>query len=162
MIVGMLPLRLCLAIALVVATAYACDCMEPSVQDKKEYADVIFRGTIIELRDGKAATDLESGWVRDTGKMAVFRISQVWKGDVGETFEMPAVEETSACVGFWRDYLKVGADLLVYARRIRSGYYTSICGSHKPAKDASGKDAKDFKVLGPGAAPPKKKDHSSK
>jgi hypothetical protein len=109
-----------------------------------------------------AATDLPSGCVRDTQKLAVFRVSRVWKGEVGETFEMPAVEETSACTGFWPKYLKVGSDLLVYARRFGSQYYTSICGSHKLARDANNKDAKDFEVLGPGEVPQKKNDQNSK
>ena len=155
-------LRPCFVITLVAGIAYACDCVEPSVQAKKDYADVIFRGTIVALRDAKAATDFPSGWVRDTKKVAVFRVTRVWKGDVGETFEMPAVEEVAACMGFWPPYLKVGSDLLVYARRIGSEYYTGICGSHKLARESSEKDAKDFEVLGPGEAPQKKKDQNSK
>jgi hypothetical protein len=154
--------RFCFTVTLFAGIAYACDCIEPSVQSKKEAAEVIFRGTIIALRDAAAATDLPSGWVHDTKKVAVFRVSRVWKGDVGETFEMPAVEETAACTGFWRPYLKVGADLLVYARRIGSEYYTGICGSHKLATDARNKSAKDYKVLGSGAVPQKKKDQDSK
>src|SRR5882762_7130859 len=94
-------LRLCFTTLGVIGIAHACGCIEPSVQAKKEDADVIFRGTIIALRHAKAATDLSSGWVRDTKMMAVFSVSRVWKGDVGETFEMPAVEETAACIGFW-------------------------------------------------------------
>jgi hypothetical protein len=161
MIMSML-LKLCFGIILAVGIAYSCDCTEPSVQHKRDHADVIFRGTIIELRDGKAATDLPSRLVRDTKKVAVFRVSRVWKGDVGETFEMPAVVETSACTGFWPPYLKVGADLLVYAYRSESEYYTAICGSHKLARNVSGKAAKDFKELGPGEAPQKKNDQNSK
>jgi hypothetical protein len=155
-------LRLCFTIALVGGIAYACRCMDPGVEVKKENADVIFRGRIIELRDSKGATDLSPGRVRDTKKVAVFRVSRVWKGDVTETFEMPAVEETAACTGFWPTYLKVGSDLLVYARRIGSEYYTSICGSHKLVNDARDQAAKDFNVLGPGAMPQKKKDQDSK
>ncbi|HEY4362174.1 MAG TPA: hypothetical protein VGN17_14455 [Bryobacteraceae bacterium] len=84
-------------------------------------------------------------------KIAVFRVTRVRKGDVPETFEMPAVEETSMCTGFWPDFLKVGAALLVYASRFGSlDYYTSICGFHKLAKDA-----KDLRELGPGDEPKK-------
>lgn len=61
---------------------------------------------------------------------------------------MPAVEETSACIGFWPDYLKVGIDLIVYAKKSGSEYYTSICGNHKVAKNA-----KDLEKLGPGEEP---------
>lgn len=161
MIVNML-LRLCSTIILGAGIACACGCIEPNVEAKKEHADVIFRGTIIALRDAKVAGDFPTGWVHDTKKVAVFRVTRVWKGDVGETFEMPAVEETSTCNGFWPPYLKVESDLLVYARRVGSAYYTGICGSHKLAKDSNGKDTKDFEELGLGAEPLKKKDQKSK
>jgi len=127
--------------------------------DKLRSADVVFRGTIVELRD----TDVDHSdpslrklglrEFNDTKKIAVFRVARVWKGDVGITFEMPAVEETSACIGFWPDLLHVGADLIVYARKRDAYYFTGICGGHKPAKVSNDKDAKDLRQLGPGREP---------
>ena len=68
----------------------------------------------------------------------------------GVVIEMPGIEETAACIGFWPSILKIGEDLLVYASRFGgSEYLTSICGNHKPAKDAQ----KDFRGLGPGKHP---------
>ena len=77
---------------------------------------MVFRGTIAELRD-LPGSKLQ---------VAVFRVSRVWKGDVGPTFEMPAMKEGVACIGFWPDYLKVGNDLLLYASRFPGGreYFT--------------------------------------
>jgi hypothetical protein len=105
---------------------------------------VIFRGTIIELRDSQGVAGPNFGLsVFDLKKTVIFRVSR-------QIFEMPAVEETSACVGFWPPYLKAGTDLLVYASRSEnSEYYTAICGGHKLAKDGS----KDFRMLGPGKIP---------
>ena len=40
-----------LVLLLALAGCYACDCKEPSVQFKRDHYDVIFRGTIVELRD---------------------------------------------------------------------------------------------------------------
>jgi len=40
--------------------------------------------------------DLPAGFAHDGKKIVVFRVSRVWKSEVGETLEMPAVEETSA------------------------------------------------------------------
>jgi hypothetical protein len=134
---------------LAVSLCAACDCREPSVEVKRDHAEIIFRATIVELRDSSKPSSI-SGFGRDLGKNVVFRVSNVWKGHVGQTFEMRAIEETTMCVGFWPDYLKVGEDLLVYATRFGdSEFLTAICGQHKRAKDALG----DFKILGPGKAP---------
>jgi hypothetical protein len=130
-----------------VSTCVACDCNEPSVDFKRNHADIIFRGTIVELRSSSKPSGISG--IRDLNKIAVFRVSRVWNGTVDRRFEMPAVEEAAACVGFWPDFLKVGEDLLVYARLQGSEYVTGICGQHKPAKLAE----KDFKALGPGREP---------
>ena len=132
--------------------AGACGCTEPSVQAKKDASEVIFQGTILELRNagGVIPADPLQTLMNKGNRVAVFRVSRVWKGEVGKTFEMPALEETSMCIGFWPPYLKVGSDLLVYASRRASPYYTTnICGFHKLAKDA----AKDIAELGPGREP---------
>jgi hypothetical protein len=140
-------------------TACACDCKEPSVQIKRDHSDVIFRGTIIDLRNSENAAGVDPGSFHDLGNIVVFRVTQVWKGNVGQIFEMPAVEETSMCAGFWPDYIKVGTDLLVYALHWGNfGYVTGICGGHKLAKDAH----KDFKALGPGKIPQPQKAQLSK
>ncbi len=127
-----------------------CNCSEPKVEFKRDHAEVIFRGTIIELRSSSKKFAITAGWGEDLGKTVVFRVSRVWKGRVGQTFEMPAIEETSMCVGFWPNYLKVGEELLVYASHYEgSEYITGICGGHKQAKDAQ----KDFRILGRGGGP---------
>lgn len=134
------------------AVASACECVPPAPLFKLDHSDVVFRGTIVELRGSNhPANPLPSlSAAKDTGKIAVFQVTRVWKGEVAETFEMPAVEETSACVGFWPDHLKVGTELLIYASMTNGGYYTGICGYDQLASAA-----KDYKVLGPGK-PPKK------
>ena len=75
---------------LALGVCHACDCFEPRVQSKRDHADLIFRGTIVELRDSSTPAGI---------KTVVFRVSRVWKGNVGQTFEMPGIEETSACIG---------------------------------------------------------------
>jgi hypothetical protein len=138
-----LPALLLLASGL----CHACDCSEPSVRDKREDADIIFRGTIVELRD--STKPLPSSFFQDEKKTVVFRVSRVWKGQVGQSFEMPGITETSACIGFWPPFLNVGEDLLVFANRAGGEYFTRICGYHKRAKDAE----RDFKTLGRGRKP---------
>jgi hypothetical protein len=143
-------MRLSVLVLLAVVRCYACDCKEPSVQAKRDHADIIFRGTIIELHDSSKPATIAAGFAHDSGKVVVFKVTRIWKGHVGETFGMPGIEETSACIGFWPGSVKVGQDLLVYASHFGTpDYLTSICGNHKPAKDAE----KDFKELGPGKEP---------
>ena len=143
-------LKLSALLLLALHLCQACDCFEPSVQAKQDHAELILGGTIVELRDSSQSVGISSDFARNTKKIVVFRVSRVWKGNVGRTFEMPGIEETSACIGFWPDFLKVGEDLLVYASRFGgSQYVTSIRRNHKPAKDAG----KDFRTLGPGGWP---------
>ena len=141
-----------MALALSAGWAHACRCFESEVQVKIDHSDVIFRGTITSWRASERPLIIPPGVVRDLRKLVVFRVSRVWKGDVGPIFEMPAVEETAACTGFFSDLLKIGTDLLVYARREgnSSEYYTDICGSHKLSSDA---ENTDFRKLGPGKIP---------
>jgi hypothetical protein len=77
MIVNMLLRRCFTVITLFTGIAYACDCGQPSVEVKEDADAVVFRGAIIALRDAKATTDFPLGWVRDTKKVAVFRVSRV-------------------------------------------------------------------------------------
>jgi hypothetical protein len=152
--------RLLLVLSLILSSvvAYACDCSESSVQVKRDHSEIIFRGTIIALREwANPDFPLVPGQVSknfplfDHPGTVVFRVSRVWKGEVSETFEMPAEKETSMCTGFWPPLLKVGTDLLVYASRLGgSEYSTSICGRHKLSKGAL-----DFGELGSGYEPKK-------
>jgi len=143
-------MRLSALMLFAIVRCVACDCTEPSVQVKRDHADVVFRGTIVGFRDASEYDGIPPAFARNTKKNVVFKVSRVWKGQVGEIFEMPAVEETSACVGFWPSFLRIGEDLLVYASHFgSSGYLTSICGNHKLAKHAK----KDFSVLGRGREP---------
>lgn len=134
-------MRFCALLLFTAIPCCACSCSDPSVQVKRDRADIIFRGTIVELRN--------SHWWQPTERTVVFTVSRVWKGPVTATFEMPALVEQAACIGFSSNLLKVGEDLLVYAFRDGAKYYTDICGKHKAAKDAG----RDFKELGLGKEP---------
>jgi hypothetical protein len=84
----------------------ACDCLTISPKAAKHEADIVFRGTVTALHD--------------TGKgypIAVFRVSRVSKGNVPETFEMPALQEDSWCLGFL-PRVTLGAEFLVYAHHL--------------------------------------------
>jgi hypothetical protein len=135
--------------ALLSSLALACDCSPPSVKQSVAQADIVFRGSIVRFRESSKAF---FGMDWKTSRVAVFRVSRVWKGPVQPTFEMPAVEERAACWGFWRDHLKLGNDLLVYAYAFGDGdekeYYTSICSRTELAKNSQ-----DFEELGPGEDP---------
>jgi hypothetical protein len=77
----------------------------------------------------------------------------VWKGDLARIFEMPAIKETSACIGFWPDWLKVGSDLIVYAFKVSQPavYVTDIC-----SRTGFTAASKDLAELGSGRRPKSK------
>jgi hypothetical protein len=131
-----------LTIALVsISVASACECTEPSVEDAKQAADIVFRGYIRALRPTGKRPRLVGGGGKitffDTGKIAVFRVTHTWKGKLGQTFEMPAAEDAGGCWGFKPAFLRLGSDLIVYATRQPDGeYYTGICTRTRFSKDA--------------------------
>jgi hypothetical protein len=145
-------LTLAVVWALSVSVVSACTCKAPGVREAKALADVVFRGKIIALRDSTEPSLSRA----DTHKIAVFRVTRVWKGEVEPAFQMPAYEETSACWGFWPRLLKVGNELLVYAKRLDGGtpgafiFITSIC-----SRTALIENDKDLEKLGDGYEPGK-------
>lgn len=141
--------KLAIALAACAGIATACDCRRVSVGDAIAQAGVVFRGTVISLRVSSEPKNVRYG-ARDY-QIASFRVDRVWKGNIGKTFEMPAIEETTDCVGFRPRVVKVGSDLLVYASKTPPylQYVTDICTRTGMADKA---DA-DFKILGPGRKP---------
>jgi hypothetical protein len=131
--------RLVIGIAMIAGIASACECSVPSVGAAARHADVVFRGTIASFR--------ESG---HGYRIAVFKVSRVWKGDVKEVFEMPAIEEGAACLGFPPPLIRGWNELLVYAYRIEPGsdFITDIC-----SRTALASKTTDYKQLGPGHKP---------
>jgi hypothetical protein len=120
------------------ASALGCECAPLSLNEAKEMAEVVFRGTITDIRAGNVS----------------FRVKRVWKGDVGRTFDMPDFTESAACIGFLPKWLQVGNDLLVFAARLDrypgdNDYFTSICSRTSLASEAG--DA--FERLGRGKLP---------
>jgi hypothetical protein len=99
--------------------------------------DVVFRGRI---------TRRAIGWRRD----AIFRVEQLWKGRVGDEFRMEWKFEQGDCSGFRPEDLKIGSELLVFAKRGRDGVYrTNICYPTKPVSEA----AAEIAELGAGSKP---------
>ena len=125
-------------------TVRGCDCVEISVGQARSRAEIIFRGRITGFRDRG-----------DGGSNVVFAVDRVWNGNIPETFEMPALKESVACLGFWPAFLKIDNELLVYAYRLEKpsgNYLTDIC-----SRTAVAEKTKDFAVLGAGHAPRKRK-----
>ena len=107
------------------ASALGCECVPLSMNEAKAMAEVVFRGTITDIRGGKVS----------------FRVDRVWKGNVGRTFDMPDFPESAACIGFVPKWLRVGNDLLVLAWRLHrypgdNDYFTGICSRTSVASEA--------------------------
>ena len=120
------------------ASALGCECVPLSLNEARAKAEVVFRGTITDIRSGTVS----------------FRVDRVWKGDAARIFEMPDFPESAACIGFAPKWLQVGNDLLVFAARLHrypgdNDYFTSICGRTSLASEAG--DA--LRRLGTGRLP---------
>ena len=112
--------------------AGACECLRPTVKEGLKYADIAFRGELVEHH----------------GSVAVFRVDESWKGNQGSTVEFEWHDGTHGdCDGFWPKLLQVGNKLLVFGTGDgRRFYHANIC---LPQKLISEADA-DLKELGPG------------
>jgi hypothetical protein len=115
-----------------------CDDVEIPVKQAKHGSEVIFQGTI----EGFKATGLD--------RTVIFRVSRVWKGQVGSKFEMLAIEtEGSLCTAFWSGLLVPGNELVVYASRINIPPWV---GEYLPLRSRTTlvSQAKDLGQLGRG------------
>jgi hypothetical protein len=91
------------------ASALACTCSEQSVPDALEHADVVFAGTVKDVRMVDDAKDWEPRVIVD------FDVARVWKGEVGQSFTLHTNLEHSSCRGMGNSLAKPGEVLLVYA-----------------------------------------------
>jgi hypothetical protein len=113
-----------------------CDDIYISAKQAKHASEVVFQGTIVGFKGSRV------------DRTVVFRVSRVWKGRVGLTFEMPAIEtEGSLCNAFWSGVLVPGNELVVYASR--DSFFFK--GKYVPIRQKSGpvSGAKDINQLGP-------------
>jgi hypothetical protein len=110
-----------------------CDGIEVSTKEAKYFSEVVFHGTVEGFKGARA------------DRTVIFRVSRMWKGQVGPTFEMPAIEtECGLPTAFWKGLLAVGNELVVYASRP----YLSA-----GIKDLLPSRAKDISALGRGHKP---------
>jgi hypothetical protein len=128
------------ALLLVVAAraALPCEIDTPSVKEALKRAEIVFRGSITEVRDSEI----------------IFRVQRVWKGHVPPVFAMPKIISTAPCMaGFFENRVKVGAELLVYARRVPqisgTGYVAGAASRTALIEDAT----EDLRRLGRGRPP---------
>ena len=108
-----------------IGVGLACDCVRLPVKEAKRGADIVFRGTVVAMRGSETHQPV-----------ATFKVVRVWKGDVTEIFEMPAIQEVHGCLGFGPT-VEVGADLLIYAHRLvpsELDYFPMTCQTELAAK----------------------------
>jgi len=118
-------------------TVNACTCLRPNTKESLKYADIAFRGELVEHR----------------GNRAVFRVDEWWKGNLGSSVEFEWRDGSHGdCDGFWPKLLQVGSKMLVFGARNNRGYYSAnICLPQKLVSDAEA----DLKELGAGSPPRK-------
>jgi hypothetical protein len=131
-------LRLVFTLGVFAGLIYGCDCVEVPASQARRNSEVAFRGTVAKFRDsGKGY------------RIVVFKVSRVWKGQIGRQFEMPA-EEGDWCYAFLPSLLKIGNELVVYASKLPEG--TSGDYFPMPCNTRLARDTKEF-ALGPGRHP---------
>jgi hypothetical protein len=125
---------LCFLLFLMHPDAWASWCLPQTAKEASANVDVVFRGKLVEHK----------------GSSAVFRIIEQWKGNLGVDVEVEWREGNHGdCNGFWPKYLKVGNELLVFARGAGGIYRTSICLPTKFVAEAQ----VELQELGPGSPP---------
>lgn len=128
-----------LGLVLLASTLFAqCGDMEVSTKKAKHFSEVVFQGTV---EGFKGSGD---------DRTVIFRVSRVWKGRVGPTFEMPAIEtEGGLCTAFWKGLLAVGKEFVVYASRpyLSAGFKDLL---PIRSKTTLASRAKDISALGRG------------
>ena len=129
------------AVLFSVRVAGSCTVIAPTLKQPVKHADAVFRGTISEYRD------TGQGY-----KIAVFQVSRVWKGRVGQIVEMSTDPgyRNCTCAVYSDKLLDVGSDEIVFASRVKGqSYLTNYwCGT------TSAKSYPDLlHKLGPGKPP---------
>ena len=114
--------------------AFACTCAQPvSVQEGLRQADAVFVGLV------------ERFELRDSGRVATFRVRRAWKGLEAHRIQVATGGGDGDC-GY---HFIAGVEYLVFAHRDASdALRTSICTR---TKQASGEAVDDLKALGDGA-----------
>lgn len=136
----MLP-RLALALAVSTGLFAQCDCIAVPAKEARRASEVVFRGTV----DGFSGSGAE--------RIVIFRVTRVWKGQVGPVFEMFGLEGVSLCFTWWPSLLKIGNELVVYASRLPSRTGTTTDYFPMRCKTALARDALDIRELGRGRRP---------
>jgi|HubBroStandDraft_5_1064220.scaffolds.fasta_scaffold520679_2 hypothetical protein len=116
-------------------SAGACSCLKPHADESLKYADIAFRGELVEHK----------------GHFAVFRVDEWWKGNPERHVQFEWRDGTHGdCDGFWPQLLQVGSKMVVFGRK--GGfriYHANICLPQKLVDEAD-----DYlKELGPGKPP---------
>ena len=116
-------------------SAFACTCAQPvSVQEGLKQADAVFVGLV------------ERFELRDSGRVATFRVRRAWKGLEAHRIQVATGGGDGDC-GY---HFIAGMEYLVFAHRDASDTLrTSICTR---TKQASGEAVDDLKALGPGTS----------
>lgn len=135
------PFRVLAGTLLAVSLGVACTSVQLPITDVVKNVDALFRGTITGYRDsGKGY------------KIAVLRVSRVWKGQIGQVAEIstfPGYSEEACHLGEDK-LLDVGSDVIIFARKTKGqrqlvGYWASFL--------ATAAAIEYLADLGPGQAP---------
>jgi hypothetical protein len=149
------------AVVSIVTAAYGSACLTISVPEAVNRADVVLSGEVVDIHAAKR--DEMSDILQPPKGIVVIRVDRVWKGVVGEEFEIALARnrnQESKAGQDWQDKIfAVGRKVLIYARRsdATAEYTVSMCSRTGLVSDST----KDIQELGQGKAPTKHESDST-
>jgi len=95
--------RILLLGALFSVGAFGCDCRPSGVRESMERHEIVFRGTIVGFRQADKPSEMGS-LVHDTGRIVIFHVDRVWKGDIGKTLKCLPLKRPRPAAAFGPRY----------------------------------------------------------
>ena len=103
----------------------ACSCVIPgSPQEELEKSDFVFQGKVISV--------IKEGEMYKEKYKVTFNVSQGWKGDVPQEFEIYTSDSSASC-GY---YFAEGEEYVVYARNVEEKLQVDLCSRTNNIKGA--------------------------
>ncbi len=108
--------------------ANACSCIAASVQEARDWADVVFAGEVTKVQYVDAQSDK---LFNEPRIIVTLKVSDAWKGDVQQTMTIHTTYNKVSCGGL---IVKVGDKFLIYAKKLKAKDWLRNDDGKRPLK----------------------------